>query len=102
MIEVSKLTKRFDGYPALDGLDLTVPKGAVYGLCGMNGAGKSTAIRHLAGIYRQDSGDVRIEGKDVFENTELKGRIAYIPDDVFYYTQVSFLRSKKSEKNRKK
>ena len=89
MIEVRKLTKHFDGYPALDGLDLTVPRGAVYGLCGMNGAGKSTAIRHLAGIYRQDSGDVQIEGKDVFENTELKGRIAYIPDDVFYYTQAT-------------
>ena len=52
MIEVKKLTKTFDGFKALDELDITVPKGAVYGLVGPNGAGKSTVIRHLAGIYR--------------------------------------------------
>ena len=80
MIEIRSLVKSFDGFRALDGLDLTVPDGAVYGLCGSNGAGKSTAIRHLAGILRQDSGEVLIGGKEVFENPELKGRIAYIPD----------------------
>ena len=89
MIEIRDLVKSFDGFRALDGLDLTVPAGAVYGLCGSNGAGKSTAIRHLAGIYRQDSGEVLIDGREVFENPELKGRIAYIPDDVFYYTQAT-------------
>lgn len=89
MIEICDLVKTFDGFRALDGLNLTVPRGAVYGLCGSNGAGKSTAIRHLAGIYRQDSGEVLIEGREVFENPELKGRIAYIPDDVFFYTQAT-------------
>ena len=89
MIEIRDLVKTFDGFRALDGLNLTVPRGAVYGLCGSNGAGKSTAIRHLAGIYRQDSGEVLIEGREVFENPELKGRIAYIPDDVFFYTQAT-------------
>ena len=54
MIEVSALRKRFDGFEALRGLDIHVPKSAVYGLVGPNGAGKSTVIRHLAGIYRQD------------------------------------------------
>ena len=89
MIEIRDLVKTFDGFRALDGLNLTVPDGAVYGLCGSNGAGKSTAIRHLAGIYRQDSGEVLIDGIEVFENPELKGRIAYIPDDVFFYTQAT-------------
>ena len=89
MIEVKKLTKTFDGFKALDELDITVPKGAVYGLVGPNGAGKSTVIRHLAGIYRQDSGEVLIDGQPVYENPEIKGRIAYIPDDIFYYTQAS-------------
>ena len=89
MIEVKKLTKTFDGFKALDELDITVPKGAVYGLVGPNGAGKSTLIRHLAGIYRQDSGEVLIDGQPVYENPEIKGRIAYIPDDIFYYTQAS-------------
>ena len=50
MIQVNKLIKSFDGFRALDGLNIHVPKGAVYGLVGPNGAGKSTVIRHLAGI----------------------------------------------------
>ncbi len=85
MIQVRKLCKRFDGHPALDMLDLSVPRGAVYGLVGPNGAGKSTLIRHLAGIYRQDSGDVLVGGEPVFENPAVKARIAYIPDDIFYF-----------------
>ena len=56
MIEVKNVVKTFDGFRALDDLTMTVPHGAVYGLVGPNGAGKSTIIRHLAGIYRQDSG----------------------------------------------
>ena len=89
MIEVRDLYKSFDGFQALKGLNINVPKGAVYGLVGPNGAGKSTVIRHLAGIYRQDSGEVLIEGEPVFENVELKERIAYIPDDIFYYSQAN-------------
>ena len=87
MIQVKDLIKIFDGFKALDGLNITVPTGAVYGLVGPNGAGKSTLIRHVAGIYRQDAGQVLIEGEPVYENPAMKARIAYIPDDVFYYTQ---------------
>ena len=89
MIEVRELVKSFEGLRALDGLTLTVPKGAVYGLVGPNGAGKSTLIRHLTGIYRQDSGSVLIEGEPVYENPAVKQKIAYIPDEVFYYTQAT-------------
>ena len=89
MIQVKELIKTFDGFRALDGLNIHVPKGAVYGLVGPNGAGKSTVIRHLAGIYRQDSGQVLIDGQPVYENPEIKGRIAYIPDDIFFYTQAT-------------
>ncbi len=89
MIEVKNVVKRFDGFTALDGLNITVPQGAVYGLVGPNGAGKSTIIRHLAGIYRQDSGEVLIDGEPVYENPAVKDRIAYIPDDIFYYTQAT-------------
>ena len=89
MIKVEKLIKSFDGFRALDGLDINVPRGAVYGLVGPNGAGKSTVIRHMAGIYRQDSGSVLIDGEPVYENPAVKSRMAYIPDDIFYYTQAS-------------
>ena len=88
-IEVRELVKSFDGFRALDGLNISVPKGAVYGLVGPNGAGKSTVIRHLAGIYKQDSGEVLIDGEPVYENTAVKSRIAYIPDEIFYFSQAS-------------
>lgn len=67
MIEIRNVVKEFDGFRALDGLNMTVPDGAVYGLVGPNGAGKSTIIRHLTGIYSQDSGDVLVDGEQVFE-----------------------------------
>lgn len=89
MIEIKGLCKSFDGLKALDGLDLTVPKGSIYGLVGPNGAGKSTLIRHLVGIYRQDAGQVLIEGEPVYENTKIKSRLAYIPDEIFFYPQAS-------------
>ena len=89
MIETRKLCKSFEGFQALKDLDVNVPKGAVYGLVGPNGAGKTTLIRHLAGIYIPDSGEVLIDGRPVFENVDIKSRIAYIPDDIFYYTQAT-------------
>ena len=52
MIEVKNVVKSFDGFHALDGLTMTVPKGAIYGLVGPNGAGKSTILRHLTEIGR--------------------------------------------------
>ena len=85
MIEVKELHKSFDGFEALRGLNIQVPRGAVYGLVGPNGAGKSTVIRHLAGIYRQDSGEVLIGGEPVYENPVVKAKLAYIPDDIFYF-----------------
>ena len=89
MIEVKNVVKRFDGFTALDGASLSVPTGSVYGLVGPNGAGKSTIIRHLTGIYRQDSGTVAIGGESVWENAALKSRIAAIPDDWYYFNQAS-------------
>ena len=89
MIEGRSLVKRFDSFRALDGLNLSAPRGAVYGLVGPNGAGKSTFIRHLAGIYRQDEGELLVDGAPVHENPGVKEKIAYIPDDIFFYTQAS-------------
>lgn len=76
MIEVRGLKKTFDGFAALDGADLSVPRGAVYGLVGPNGAGKTTLLRHLTGVYRQDEGSVRFDGEEVWENAGVKARIA--------------------------
>ncbi len=89
MIEIKDLTKTFGKTKALDDLSMTVPQGAVYGLVGPNGAGKSTVIRHITGVYRPDSGTVTMEGIPVYENTKIKERIGYIPDEIFYYPGAS-------------
>ena len=87
MIEVREVYKQFEEVCALDGLNMTVCEGAVYGLVGPNGAGKSTLIRHLVGIYRQDKGEISINGEPIFENPAVKSKIAYIPDEISYWTQ---------------
>lgn len=89
MIKVSNLVKDFDGFYALSDVNLTVEQGSIYGLIGPNGAGKSTLIRHLLGIYRPTSGSILIDGRDIYENIEMKSRITYIPDDLFYFSQSS-------------
>ena len=89
MIEAKNLVKTFDGFRALDGLTMTVPKGSIYGLVGPNGAGKSTLLRHVTGIYRQDSGSVLLEGNPIYENPAAKACIANIPDELYYFLSAS-------------
>ena len=89
MIEAKAVSKSFDGFLALNDLDMTVPKGSIYGLVGPNGAGKSTILRHLCGVYRPDSGVITIEGQPVYEHPTIKERMVVIPDDVYYYGSAS-------------
>ncbi len=95
MVEINNLVKEFDGFRALDGADMHVKKGAIYGLVGPNGAGKSTLLRHLTGIYRQNAGTVKIDGEDVYENARIKGKFAFIPDDIFYFMQANTMEMKR-------
>ncbi len=89
MIQCRALEKHFGDFAALRSLDLTVPRGAVYGLVGPNGAGKTTVIRHLSGIYRPEKGEVSVCGEAVYENPAVKARIAFIPDEVFFHASDS-------------
>ncbi len=89
MIEVKNVVKTFGGFRALDGATMTVPDGGVYGLVGPNGAGKSTIIRHITGIYREDGGDVLVEGEKIYENPAKKALIAAIPDDWYYFPSAT-------------
>lgn len=95
MIEITNVTKTFGTKKALDDATLTVPTGAIYGLVGPNGAGKSTLIRHLTGIYRPDSGTITVDGKAVFDNTEIKQRMFCIYDDIYYYMHATVKDMKK-------
>ena len=89
MIEVNNVTKKFGDFAALDDLNMHVEKGAIYGLIGPNGAGKSTIIRHLSGVYKQDAGQVLIDGQPVYENEKIKSKYTLIPDEIFYFTQAN-------------
>lgn len=89
MLNMQQVTKTFGNFTALNNLSMHIPKGAVYGLVGPNGAGKSTAIRLLTGVYRPDSGEITLEGQKIYENPEAKSRIAYIPDEIFYFPAAS-------------
>ena len=95
MIRIENLVKYFEGFCALDHADMHVPKGSIYGLVGPNGAGKSTIIRHITGIYRPDEGSVLVDGQPVFENVAVKSKMAYIPDDLFYFLQADTLEMKR-------
>lgn len=89
MIKVTNLYKSFDGFQALTALDIHVRKGSIYGLVGVNGSGKTTLIKHLTGVLIPDAGEVRFDGEQIFENASLKGRIGFIPDDLFFYSSYS-------------
>ena len=89
MIKVNNLVKTFDGFRALDGLTMTVEPGSIYGLVGPNGAGKSTVLRHIAGVYRPDSGTVLVDGQPVYENPAVEQGIAVIPDELYYFNSAS-------------
>ena len=89
MISMTNVTKTFSGFKALDNIDMNASAGTVYGLVGSNGAGKTTLIKHLSGVYRQDSGQVIIDGQRVYENNAIKQRTGVIPDEVYFYPQSS-------------
>ncbi len=91
MIKIEHVTKYFGEYKALDDFSLTVPKGAVYGLMGLNGAGKTTIIKHLAGLLMQDEGTITIDGQEIEGNEELKARVAVIPDELFFFRSYTLL-----------
>ena len=96
MIELSQLTKRYGRFTAVDAIDLTVPRGELFGFLGPNGAGKTTTLRMIAGILRPTSGSIRIAGLDLVGSpAAAKARLGFIPDRPFIYeklTGMEFLR----------
>ncbi|HBD01518.1 MAG TPA: ABC transporter ATP-binding protein [Lachnoclostridium sp.] len=81
MLEIKDLRKKFGKFHALNGLDLNIPQGSLYGFVGPNGAGKTTTIKIMTGLLFADSGRVMIDGTDVSGGlNELKMKIGYVPD----------------------
>ena len=85
MIEVKNVHKRFEKIEALKGMSTEIREGAVFGLVGSNGAGKSTFLRILSGVLRPDEGEVLIDGIPVYERIEAKEKLFFIPDDQYFF-----------------
>jgi ABC-2 type transport system ATP-binding protein len=96
MIKLTNIVKRYGSFTAVDGLNLEIPPGTLFGFLGPNGAGKTTTLRMIAGILRPTSGTVEIAGQDIAVNPlAAKARLGYIPDRPFVYdklTGAEFLR----------
>ena len=99
MIKCEGLTKRFGDFTALDGISCTVEDGRIYGMVGSNGAGKSTFLRILSGIYKADGGVCTIDGGEVWENPAVKASIAFVPDDLYFLNGASMNRMARTYKS---
>ena len=89
MIEINNISLSFDDNKILDNISLTIPDGRAFGLLGSNGAGKSTLLRLLSGIYRVQSGSIKIDGQEVFDNVKLKEQICFINDETIQFTNYT-------------
>ncbi|MDR0196907.1 MAG: ABC transporter ATP-binding protein [Oscillospiraceae bacterium] len=89
MIKLEKAVKTFGGFTALSGVDLEIPRSCAYGLIGSNGAGKSTVLRILSGIYDIDSGEATIDGEIVFDNPKIKEKIFFVNDETVQWNNYT-------------
>ena len=80
MIQLSNISKKFGETQAVEGISLMIPDGSVFGLLGSNGAGKSTLLRMMAGILKEDAGEILVDGDVVFDNPEVKQNLFYLSD----------------------
>ena len=92
MIHAENVTMRFGDFTALNKLTCTIPDSCIYGLIGSNGAGKSTFLRLISGVYRPNEGDISVDGMPVWENPAAKAGIVYVPDDLYFLPQSNMNR----------
>jgi ABC-2 type transport system ATP-binding protein len=89
-VRLEALTKRFGELAAVDGLDLDIPEGEIFGFLGPNGAGKTTTVKILTGLLRPTSGRAVVCGLDVAERTlEAKRAMGLVPDEPFVYPKLT-------------
>ena len=85
MIKISNLNKTYGKKKVLENLNCNIKTNSIYGLIGANGAGKSTLLRIINDVYRKDSGSIEIDGKEVENNEEIKQKLVFIPDDLYFF-----------------
>ncbi|MDE6608132.1 MAG: ABC transporter ATP-binding protein, partial [Lachnospiraceae bacterium] len=89
MIEVRKISKSFDGFKAVNDVTVTITDKNVFGMVGTNGAGKSTVLRMIAGVYKPDEGIVLIDGQPVFDKMETKRKLFFIADEPYFFNNAT-------------
>ncbi|HOI30060.1 MAG TPA: ABC transporter ATP-binding protein [Melioribacteraceae bacterium] len=90
MLTLKNLKKNYGSFTAVNGINLEINKGELYGFLGPNGAGKTTTIKMITGLLSPTSGNILLEGNDVWQNPiESKKKIGYIPDQPFLYDKLS-------------
>jgi ABC-2 type transport system ATP-binding protein len=90
MLELRGVVKRYGSFTAVNGIDLTVPRGEIFGFLGPNGAGKTTTIRMVAGVLMPSDGEIRVGGVDLArEPKRAKSLIGYIPDRPYLYEKLT-------------
>ena len=89
-IATEQLTKRYGSVTAVDGLDLEIRRGEVFGLLGPNGAGKTTTILMMLGLTEPSAGNVRVDGMNPTRDPlAVKSRVGYLPDEVGFYDDLT-------------
>ena len=89
MIEAKKISKSFDGFKAVNDVTVTITEHNVFGLVGTNGAGKSTVLRMIAGVYKPDEGIITVDEQPVFDKMETKKKLFFIADEPYFFTNAT-------------
>lgn len=84
MIEFKNVTKKFGDFTAVEDVSFKVESSSIYGLIGYNGAGKTTLLKTAAGIYKAEGGCVLMDSQNVFNNSDVRREMFYIPDDLYF------------------
>ncbi|MDD3368712.1 MAG: ABC transporter ATP-binding protein [Lachnospiraceae bacterium] len=89
MIEIIGVSKKFDDIVAVNEITLPIRENSVFGMIGTNGAGKSTVLRMMSGVLKQDSGEILIDGLEVYDNTKAKSRLFFIADEPYFFANAN-------------
>ena len=84
MLVINNLSKKFGDFNVLNNINIYAEKSQIYGLVGSNGSGKTTILKHIMKVYKQDEGYIAFDGEEVDENSEIIKDFYYVQDSLFF------------------
>ena len=88
-IEISNLTKTIEGQKVINQFNLLISEGSIHGILGSNGAGKTTLLKLLAGLLKEEKGQVNFDGCSIYDNSALKQKVIFVPDIPYFFRGAS-------------